>query len=110
VVDNTLLVVAINGKNNGQVKYYWVYDILTDVIEGYLPTEVVRHNDSKFTLKDKECIRGKVIVFNNKTYLTIWTSGYTGYPTSIIEKIVEKIYQKFNINYVVNESGQIIYE
>jgi hypothetical protein len=67
------------------IKYIWVYDILGDRLEGFVPPEVKKHGTSKFKLKGA---RGKVILYKDKYYLSIWTVGYTGgYSDDIVERI-----------------------
>lgn len=91
------------------IKWIWWYSILEDKLEGKDLTEVEKHASSKFTLVNNDfnkCARGKVIFFREKCYVLIWTPGYTLYSNNIIEKIIEKLKKKFNIDYIIDESGQ----
>ena len=92
------------------IKWVWWYSILEDKLEGKDLTEVEKHASSKFkniiNNDFNKCARGKVILFKGNYYLLIWGPGYRDYSIDIIERIKNKIEQRFNINYVINESGQ----
>lgn len=102
------LVQSIDPK---KVKWLWWYSIPEDKLEGYDLFTVDKHASSKFDIikeSTHSCIRGKIIKYQNKYYNLLWTSGYNLYPKSVLEKIHEKVNKIFEIDYVVNESGQEI--
>lgn len=90
------------------IKLVWWYSILEDKFEGYDLSKVEKHSSSKFTLTNNDTTkfaRGKVVLFNDKYYLMIWTPGYHLYPVGIIEKIKFWVDKDFDINYIVDEQG-----
>ena len=112
MVDINVLGVA-HQANPEYIKWVWWYSILEDKFEGYDLTEVEKHTSSKFTLANNDIgkyARGKVVLFKGYYYLLIWTPGYKRYAASIIERILEKINQDFIIDYVIDESGQLLYD
>ena len=107
-----LIDTCLHSTNKNIVKWLWYYSLLEDKLEGYDLTEVEKHGDLKFTLSRRgefRCIRGKVIFFQNQYYLLVWTPGYQAYPTSVVEKVLERIEEKFDISYIINEAGDDIF-
>lgn len=105
---------VVHGNDPSHIKYFWWYDTINDVMEGHsLDSKVQRHISSFFTPvknhDERGWVKGRIILFQSKIYLLIHSIGYQGHSIELVEKIYNRLEDLFHIDYVINESAEIIY-
>ena len=100
----------IHSPDPNKVRSIWWYNVLEGRMEDYSLLEVEKHNDSRFTTAKQKSetgwIKGRILGYENKLYLMIYSIGYKAHPTFLVERIIQIFSKKFLIDFVINESGE----